>query len=108
MSPSWKEYREAGKLSEEDQLRKLGLLVVDDESAVVDSLREVFSEHFEIHRASSASSALDLFKQHSPKLVITDQRMPEMSGIELLRRIKDIKRGSGEYVDTVTMYRFVK
>jgi response regulator RpfG family c-di-GMP phosphodiesterase len=90
MATGWKEFRREGKLPADEQLRKLGLLVVDDESEIVEALRDVFREHFEIHRATSAQEALALFKEHGPKVVVTDQRMPEMSGLELLRHIKEI------------------
>ncbi|MCC6552213.1 MAG: response regulator [Polyangiaceae bacterium] len=90
MSGGWKEFRKTGKLTEEENIKKLGLLVVDDEAEIVASLRETFSRHFDIYHATSASDALEMFKQHQPRLVISDQRMPEMTGIELLSRIKNI------------------
>jgi len=90
MGEGWKEFRRDGRLPADDELRRLGLLVVDDESAIVETLGDVFREHFDIVQATTARAALELFKEHGPKLVITDQRMPEMSGLELLRRIKEI------------------
>lgn len=90
MVSSWKEFRKQGKLPEDEQIRKLGLLVVDDESEIVESLKEVFSSHFEIYHSTSAEKALEMFKEHAPKIVLSDQRMPEMTGIELLRKIKEI------------------
>jgi DNA-binding NtrC family response regulator len=90
---SWKDFEKKGAaaaVSQEDRIRNLGLLVVDDEQEIVDALREVFAKHFDIHHATSASAALDAFRAQGPKIVITDQRMPEMTGLELLRQIKDI------------------
>ena len=91
MSTGWKAFRAEGKIPQTEQIRKLGLLIVDDERGVVDSLREVFGSSFDIHHSTSATEALELFKSHTPKLVISDQRMPGMTGLELLRRIKDIQ-----------------
>lgn len=90
MSSGWREFRKTGTLAEEENIKKLGLLVVDDETEIVESLRETFSRHFDIHHATSAADALDKFKRHQPRLIISDQRMPEMTGIELLSRIKNI------------------
>lgn len=91
MSSGWKTFRADGSLPRSEQLRKLGLLIVDDERDIVDSLTEVFGEAFDIHHSTSATEALELFKEHTPKLVISDQRMPNMTGLELVRRIKDIQ-----------------
>lgn len=90
MNGGWREFKKTGKLKETDQIKRLGLLVVDDEAGIVESLRETFSRHFDIYHSTSAPDALEAFKEHTPRLVVSDQRMPEMSGIELLRRIKDI------------------
>jgi DNA-binding NtrC family response regulator len=87
---TWKDYKATGKLSDDERVRKLGLLIVDDEREIVDTLREVFANHFDIFHATSAKEALELFRANGPKLVITDQRMPEMTGLELLRQIKEI------------------
>lgn len=91
MNGGWKEFRKTGKLTEEENIKKLGLLVVDDEAEIVESLRETFSRHFDIYHATSAPDALEQFKEHTPRLVISDQRMPEMTGIELLAKIKNIE-----------------
>lgn len=91
MSNGWKTFREQGKVPQADELRKLGLLIVDDERGIVDSLREVFGGTFDIQHSTSSAQALELFKQHTPKLVLSDQRMPDMTGLELIRRLKDIQ-----------------
>ena len=90
MVAGWNEFRKQGKLPEDEKIRKLGLLVVDDESEIVESLSEVFSSFFEIYHSTSAAQALEMFKEHAPKIVLSDQRMPEMTGIELMRKIKEI------------------
>ena len=95
MSPGWKEFQETGKVSPEQAGGdKPGLLVVDDESGIVESLKEMFQEHFTIYHTTSSNEALELFKQHKPRLVISDQRMPELSGLDLFARIKVISPDS--------------
>ncbi len=89
MSAGWKEFRGTGKVGAEEQ-KKLGLLIVDDEREIVESLGETFRGSFDIHQANSGTEALALFREHGPKLILTDQRMPEMTGLELLRQIKEI------------------
>ncbi len=87
---SWREFRKTGSAGTPDRTRKLGLLVVDDEEAIVGALVDVFCEDFEIYRATSALEALRVFREHQPRVVLTDQRMPDMCGIELLRQVREI------------------
>lgn len=100
MSPGWNEFRQSQSpggpssdprpTSEEERLKKLKLLIVDDEPNIVEALREVFHGQFELLHSTSPDEALALFKTHGPELVLTDQRMPKMTGLELLRQLKEI------------------
>lgn len=65
---------------------KYKLLVVDDEAANLRALQRLFREDYEVLTALSGADALQLLGQHDVALLITDQRMPEMTGIELLKR----------------------
>ncbi|XXF80759.1 response regulator [Myxococcaceae bacterium GXIMD 01537] len=60
------------------------LLVVDDEPDVLDILLRMFQRRYRVLTASSGPEALGLLRKESVDLLITDQRMPEMSGIELV------------------------
>jgi response regulator RpfG family c-di-GMP phosphodiesterase len=69
------------------------LLVVDDEpnilAAVARLLRkDVQAGAFVLHLVSSGQEALAFLQEHPVKLVISDQRMPAITGIELLRQIR--------------------
>lgn len=70
------------------------LLIVDDEKFVVDNLSTTFPwEQLgvdTIHTAYSGSEALSIVQYHNIHIVITDIRMPGMSGIELINHIKEI------------------
>jgi response regulator RpfG family c-di-GMP phosphodiesterase len=90
MGTSWRDFRKTGSVDTGEKLRKLGLLVVDDEEQIVASLRDVFASSFDIYSANSPEEGLRLFRELQPKIVLCDQRMPSMTGIELLRLIKDI------------------
>src|SRR5882672_4102750 len=62
------------------------LLIVDDEVPNLRLLERLFSKDFQCLTASSGLEAIRLIEQHDIAILITDQRMPEMTGIELLKR----------------------
>jgi signal transduction histidine kinase len=65
------------------------ILIIDDEPAVVESLREFLEdEGYEVHGAMGAREGLDLFLRLHPALLMTDLRMPEMSGMELIAEVR--------------------
>ncbi|NMO23145.1 response regulator [Pyxidicoccus fallax] len=65
------------------------LLVVDDEPQVAHALRRLFRrEGFDVQVAFSGAEALERLKEFSPDIVLTDFRMPGMTGSELLQRVK--------------------
>jgi DNA-binding NtrC family response regulator len=67
-----------------DMLYKI--LIVDDEPANLRTLARLFREDYEVLTAESGDDALALLDQHDVALLITDQRMPGMTGIELLKK----------------------
>jgi DNA-binding NtrC family response regulator len=62
------------------------ILIVDDELANLRALARLFREDYEVVTAASGDDALTLLGQHDVALLITDQRMPGMTGIELLKK----------------------
>ena len=68
--------------------RRHGILVVDDERENLMALRRVFRKDYEIHMAGSGAEALDMLGGVDVSCVITDQRMPEMTGVELLAQVR--------------------
>ncbi len=85
------------------EARRPAILCVDDEptvlSAVARDLRRRFGEHHRIVRAGSGAEALELLGELRRRgdevaLVISDQRMPEMAGTELLTRTRAIYPGA--------------
>jgi len=67
------------------------LLIVDDESPNLRLLERLFRRDYTCLTASSGAEAIKLLEQHDVAVVITDQRMPEMTGIELLRKTADLR-----------------
>jgi PAS domain S-box-containing protein len=64
------------------------ILVVDDEMGPRESLRMVLKPRYEVATVDSAEAALRVTPEFRPDVVFTDIKMPNVSGIELLRRIK--------------------
>jgi adenylate cyclase len=62
------------------------LLIVDDEPANLRLLKRLFSGEFHCLTASSGAGAIRLLEQHDVAILITDQRMPMMTGMELLKQ----------------------
>lgn len=72
-------------------MRKYSILIVDDEINVTRLLEKVFlKEGYITYIAGSGNDALNVIECHAVDVVITDIKMPGISGIELLKKIKDI------------------
>ncbi|HEV8587096.1 MAG TPA: response regulator [Methylomirabilota bacterium] len=64
------------------------ILVVDDELGPRESLRMLLKPSYQITTADSGRAALEMLAQVRPDVVILDIKMPEMDGLEVLRRLK--------------------
>lgn len=67
------------------------IIVVDDEPANLRLLERLFRHDYEVITAESGEDALRLLGQHDAALLITDQRMPGMTGVELLNHTATIR-----------------
>lgn len=66
------------------------LLLVDDEENILRALMRVFRrDGYLVLTATSGEAGLELLAQHAVGVVISDQRMPEMTGVEFLSRVKE-------------------
>lgn len=70
------------------------ILIVDDEPHVVDTIRGILEQEpevdLELHTAFRGQQALKLCQQYPISLLITDIRMPDMSGLELARQVRQL------------------
>ena len=78
------------------------VLVVDDESDNLDAFRFAFRKSFKLHYAESGAEALAMLPALEAAVIVADQRMPGMSGIELLREAKS--RDADTYGILLTAY----
>lgn len=65
------------------------LLVVDDEVDMLEFIARVFRRKYDVTRCRDAARALEILEGGTYEVLITDQQMPVLSGLELLRRLGD-------------------
>src|SRR5215472_2860974 len=66
------------------------IAVVEDDRDVLDLIKDILEvEGFDVLSYHDGTRALDAFERSSPDLVITDIAMPELDGIQLLRRLRE-------------------
>lgn len=70
---------------------KHSILCVDDEPDNVDALERLFRRKYRVLKATSGEDAIELLVQNPVAAIITDQRMPGMTGVELLERSLDLR-----------------
>jgi serine/threonine-protein kinase len=66
------------------------LLIVDDESRILRSLRAVFRSGYQVRTTTDCYEALQILKTEQVSAIISDQRMPEMRGVDLLNQARQI------------------
>jgi DNA-binding NtrC family response regulator len=67
------------------------IMIVDDEPANLRLLERLFRQDYKVITAGSGEEALELLAHHDTALLITDQRMPDMSGLELLKQTAELR-----------------
>lgn len=77
--------RQRGDICMED---RASLLIVDDERGPAESLRMIFKPSYNVFMANGGQQALDVIHSMPIDVVTLDLRMPSMSGIEVMERIK--------------------
>lgn len=64
------------------------LLVVDDEPEICESVAYLVGRRFRVLKAHSAAEAVELMAKNDVQIIMTDQRMPEVTGVEMLQKLK--------------------
>ena len=65
------------------------ILVVDDEPDVVRSVKDLLRLDYKVFTATSAAEGMRILQDETIDVVMTDQRMPEMTGVEFLKKVRD-------------------
>ena len=72
-------------------LKNISILVVDDDSEILGMMEMIVSRVVGIvYTASNGKDGLEVYKTHKPDMVISDIKMPILSGLEMAKEIKAI------------------
>jgi serine/threonine-protein kinase len=71
--------------------RRPRLLFIDDEERVTNALKAVFRDTYDVVTASGGEQALEIVRTQPFHVIVSDQRMPGMLGVELLREVKSLR-----------------
>jgi signal transduction histidine kinase len=72
-------------------MKKHSVLLVDDVQENINLLANILGEDYDVLEARDGKSALALFRKRPVDVILTDQRMPGMSGVELLEKVRGIR-----------------
>ncbi len=67
------------------------VLIVDDQQEIVNSLKRLFRNDFDVVTATSGNEALDLLAKNEISVILSDQRMPEMDGVTFLKKSMELQ-----------------
>lgn len=76
-------------MSAEEKANQSTILYIDDEPYNLVAFKASFRKHYHIFTATSAREGMDILKKNKIELIITDQRMPDMTGVNFLKTIVD-------------------
>lgn len=65
------------------------ILVVDDEPRSLESIERILGDRFDVHTASNTEDAEQILQQQWIQVLLCDQRMPEMTGVEFSQKVRD-------------------
>ena len=74
---------------EDIKLEKINVLYVDDEVGNLTAFKAAFRRDFNIFIVESAEEGIKVLDQNEIEIILTDQRMPETTGIEFLQSIME-------------------
>ena len=75
-------------------IRRPSVLFVDDEERVLNALRFLFRDDYDVETAASGAAAMERLRARRFNVLVSDQRMPEMLGVDLLREARHLAPGT--------------
>lgn len=69
--------------------KKKKIIVADDESLILNSVRDTLTDDYDVYKASNGEEVFKVMKKIHPDLIILDIMMPVMNGIEACRKLMD-------------------
>lgn len=77
-------------ISLDTSIKKARLLVVDDDERILAALKSLFRQRYHVFTTTDGNKALEFLRKYQMHVIISDQRMPIMPGVELLRQSREI------------------
>lgn len=81
---------QANKVALKPSAERPRILFLDDEHRILNALSALFRYKYQVFTATDGEQALAILRQHHVHVVVSDQRMPSMTGVEFLRRAKEV------------------
>ena len=70
------------------------LLILDDEPFILRSLEDLFEDDYEVMTTADPETAVRLMQEHDVAVILTDERMPGLTGHEFLQRVKELSKAT--------------
>jgi serine/threonine-protein kinase len=77
-------------ISLDTSVRKACMLVIDDEERILTALKSRFRSRYHVFTTADGNKALEFMRKYPMHVIVSDQRMPVMAGVELLRQSREI------------------
>jgi eukaryotic-like serine/threonine-protein kinase len=77
-------------ISLDSSVKRARVLFVDDEERILSALKSLFRDRYHVFTTTDANKALEFIGKHFMHVIVSDQRMPAMVGVELLRQSREI------------------
>jgi serine/threonine-protein kinase len=77
-------------ISLDTSVRKARMLVIDDEERILTALKSRFRSRYHVFTTADGNKALEFMRKYPMHVIVSDQRMPAMPGVELLRQSREI------------------